>query len=208
MARIKCSRCDRHYSGMRLKCPYCGAHRSKKTVRKEQEEMSNSKFLIGGIILIALIVAVAILIIISASGSKPADKAENNNQNDQLYSQDDGVLSVDGTITNNDSNTDGSQPDDNKDSENDPAEPVINSVSIVRNGEVKTDVTFYIGDTYGYSYETDPADADETAVWSSDNEDVAVVLQNGEVTALSEGIANITVTVGGKSASMIVRVNG
>lgn len=201
MARIKCSRCDRHYSGMRLKCPYCGAHRSKKTVRKEQEEMSNSKFLIGGIVLIALIAAVVILIIVSA-GSKPADKANNSDkiQDNQEYVQDDGVQSVDG-VNNDDAKPDASTPDE------DANKTTVNSVRIIRNGEVKTDVTFYIGDTYEYSYETDPADVDETAVWSSDNEDVAVVLQNGEVTGLSEGTANITVTIGGQSATMVVRVN-
>ena len=193
MARVKCNRCDRHYSGMRLKCPYCGAHRSKKTVRKEQEEMSNSKFVIGGIVLIALIVAVVVLIIVSTRGGQPEAENETPQQTEE-FTQDDGVESVEGTV----------------DVEEEPVvedtEDQITSVNIVRNGEIKTDVTFYVGDTYAYTCQTEPAETEELAVWSSDNEAVAVVLQNGEVTALSEGEANITVTIGGQSASMLVRV--
>ena len=191
MARVKCSRCDRHYSGMHLKCPYCGAHRSKKTVRKEQEEMSSSKFLIGGIILIALIVAVVVLIFIS---TKANDQVPENDpgQETQEFTQDDGVESVEGVVE--------TQPEVIIE------EPQITSISIVRNGEVQSDVTFNVDDTYEYSYETKPVETDELAVWTSDNEDVAVVLQNGEVTAISEGEANITVTIGELSASMLVRV--
>ncbi|MBE6948755.1 MAG: hypothetical protein E7456_02800 [Ruminococcaceae bacterium] len=192
MARVKCSRCDRNYSGMHLKCPYCGAGRSKKTVRKEQEEMSNSKFLIGGIVLIALIVAVVILIIVSTKNSDVSAENEAEQETQEIV-HDEGVESVEGTV------------EMETEVEEEP-EVVINSVNIMRNGEIKTDVTFYLGDTYNYTYETDPADTDELAVWSSDNEDVAVVVQNGDVTAISEGTANITVTIGGQSATMQVRV--
>ena len=192
MARVKCSRCDRHYSGMRLKCPYCGAHRSKKTVRKEQEEMSNSKFLVGGIILIALIVAVVVLILVSSKANNNVPKIDPE-QETQEFTQDDGVESVEGAVD--------TQPEVIVE------EPKITSVNIMRDGEVQSDVTFYVGDTYEYSYETNPVETDELAVWSSDNEEVAVVLQNGEVTAISEGQANITVTIGEVSASMLVRVS-
>lgn len=53
-----------------------------------------------------------------------------------------------------------------------------------------------------------PEDAkDPTLVWSSDNESVALVDQQGNVTAVGEGAANITATaVNGKKASCNVRV--
>lgn len=47
---------------------------------------------------------------------------------------------------------------------------------------------------------------DKTVVWESDNEDVATV-ENGVVTAVSAGTANITASAGGKTASCRVTVN-
>lgn len=202
MARIKCNRCDRFYSGMHLKCPYCGAHRSKNTVRKEQEEMSNSKLMVGGIILIALIVAVVILIIVSLSGNKPAEN-DNTTPETPDFTQSEGVDSIDGTAEGDDTE-DGTNPEDDQTAN----EPVIESVSIVLNGTEKTDVSVRVGDKYDFDFETEPATTDEVAIWSSDDENVAVVMQNGEVSAVGSGTTFINVTVGGKTGSMVVRVKG
>ncbi|MCF0204425.1 MAG: Ig-like domain-containing protein [Muribaculaceae bacterium] len=52
-----------------------------------------------------------------------------------------------------------------------------------------------------------PEDAtDNFLTWSSDNEDVATVDENGNVTGVGEGTANITVTVGNKTATLPVVV--
>ena len=47
---------------------------------------------------------------------------------------------------------------------------------------------------------------DKTVVWTSDNEEVAVVNENGVVMALATGDATITATSGGKSAQCTVNV--
>ena len=62
------------------------------------------------------------------------------------------------------------------------------------------------GTTEEFSYVTNPAGTDELAIWTSDDESVAVVLQNGQVTAIGEGTTNINVKVGGQKGIMIVRV--
>lgn len=49
--------------------------------------------------------------------------------------------------------------------------------------------------------------ADLYVKWTSDNEDVATVDENGKVTAVSEGVANITTEVYGKTATCAVTVN-
>lgn len=203
MSNVKCSRCDRHYSGIHLKCPYCGAHRSKKTVRKEQEEMSNSKFLVGGIVLLALIIAVVVLIVMSTGGEEPATE-QNPVQQPAEFTQDEGVDSIEGT-----SNDDVGEDLTGEPVIDDEDEPdvQIQSVRILLSGEEKTDVTVSVGDEYDFDFETDPETTDEIATWSSDDENVAVVLQSGDVTAVGSGTTNINVTVGGQTTSMIIRVN-
>lgn len=52
-----------------------------------------------------------------------------------------------------------------------------------------------------------PADASGTVKWSSDNESVATVTQEGEVRAVAGGTANITATIGRYSATCAVTVN-
>ncbi len=218
MARVKCNRCDRYYSGMHLKCPYCGAHRSKKTVRKEQEEMSNAKFVIGGIVLIALIAAVVVLLIVSLSGGDSKPKSDATDDTPE-YVQDEGVDSLEGESAGDDTPEDGTSEDGTAPEGSTPEDGaaittpddqtgtdlVINSVKIVLYGEEKTDVTVYIGDVYDFGFETDPETVDETATWTSDDESVAVVLPNGEVTIVGEGTTFINCTVGGKTGSMLVR---
>ena len=53
-----------------------------------------------------------------------------------------------------------------------------------------------------------PADAtDKTVTWASSNSQVASVDQDGKVAALKEGVASITATAGGKTATCQVTVN-
>lgn len=199
MAKAKCNRCDRRFSNLRLRCPYCGAHRSKKTVRKEQEEMSRSKFIIGGVILLILIAA-AVVLVVTSLYNNPQQNLDDNTNLMQPYNEDDGVTSVDNNNNNDNPNVGTAAGNEN------PTEQGIKSVNIVRDGEVQTDITMHEGDTYEFSYETNPAGSEEIPVWTSDDSSIAVVLQNGQVTAVGEGSTFINVTVGGKTGSMVVRV--
>ena len=52
-----------------------------------------------------------------------------------------------------------------------------------------------VGDTVELNYFLQPNGAEVTAEWNSDDESVATVDENGTVTAVSAGIANITVTI-------------
>ena len=64
-----------------------------------------------------------------------------------------------------------------------------------------------VGETLGLTVAVLPEEAtDKTVTWSSDNESVATVSEDGLVTALAEGKAVITATVGDKSASCAVTV--
>jgi predicted nucleic acid-binding Zn-ribbon protein len=199
MAKIQCGRCDRRYSSLRLKCPYCGAHRSKKTIRREQNDVSGTKFLIGGLALLLLIAAVVVVVVISLRNGEPLEEPTTEAETQQTeYVQDEGVVSVEG---NSAEKTDTKQAEE-------AAEQLaqIVSVNITQDGQVIEDTTMQAGTTEEFSYVTNPAATDELAIWTSDDESVAVVLQNGQVTAVGEGTTNINVKVGGQKGIMIVRV--
>lgn len=71
----------------------------------------------------------------------------------------------------------------------------------------KNETTIARGATEQLTATVEPEGTGSTVAWSSDNEEVATVDQNGWVTAVGKGTANITATAGGQSASCKVTVN-
>ena len=71
----------------------------------------------------------------------------------------------------------------------------------------KSSLSMEVGKTETISATITPSNANHnTAFWCSDNTDVAVVDQNGNVTAIAEGTANITAMAGMQVATCIVTV--
>ncbi len=74
------------------------------------------------------------------------------------------------------------------------APPVPEVIEVTGVSIIEDDQSINIGDTLQLTAVVTPEDADNKAVtWESDNTDVAAVDENGLVTALKKGIANITV---------------
>lgn len=74
--------------------------------------------------------------------------------------------------------------------------------------EQNDDITLKRGKTVQLSVEINPDNVPESYVeWSSDNEKVATVDENGKVKALKKGKATITATAGNCSVSCTIRVN-
>ena len=67
--QAKCPRCDRRYSGLRTKCPYCGARRYTKSTRAVSEDNSLWKIIVGIVLLVVLIAAVVVLIVTGGGDS-------------------------------------------------------------------------------------------------------------------------------------------
>ena len=206
MADVKCGRCDRHYSKFRSRCPYCGALRTKKGKRAVDRDNANWKVVVGVSILIILIAAVTALLVVTFIGKNTTDVGvdtppDNNAQQDiqeNTTPDDGGVNVVEGQDP---TGGDNGQPD-----EVEPTEPVLNSISITYGGDPRTDITMSAGEVLQLRCTTDPADYEGTPVWTSSDESVFITLQTGELTAVAEGTATLTVTLGDETAECLIRV--
>ena len=68
---VKCGRCDRRYSGLRARCPYCGARRGKRGKHARDKDNSTGRVVIGLILVVVLIVAVVAVIATNMTGQQP-----------------------------------------------------------------------------------------------------------------------------------------
>jgi len=71
---IKCARCDRKYSGVRSRCPYCGARRIGRGKYSEGSDNAKGKMLISVLIMAVFTVGAGILLFstpVDADGTPP-----------------------------------------------------------------------------------------------------------------------------------------
>ena len=112
----------------------------------------------------------------------------------------------DGNVT---ASTAGETPTDNYihyDAENNVL--TLHNATIKNELEFTDSLTLEEGGTATLTATITPSNAtDQNVTWSSDNESVATVDQNGRVTAVAQGGATITAAVDGKSAKCSVTVN-
>lgn len=69
----------------------------------------------------------------------------------------------------------------------------VETINIASISLEKKSLGLYVGEKVMLATQVTPANATETVLWKSDNEQIAIVDDFGNVTALKEGIANITV---------------
>ncbi len=214
--QTKCSRCDRKYSGLRSRCPYCGARRRKKGKRVSDTDNSTWKLIIGVLLLVVLIAAVVVLLVTSLSDSDNSVDDNTPPENNGVIDSNEGVTQLPG-IDPDQSGDDTNNPDGTIDDNNTPdpvqePEVTINSVSLyTQYGNSASDISISVGVTEPISYVTSPEDVDLqelgiTPQWSSSDESVFVVLQDGSVTGVGVGDATLTLTLGDVTAECIIRV--
>lgn len=201
MADIKCGRCDRHYSKFRSRCPYCGAAKHSKGKRAVGDENNTWKVTVGVSVIVLLIAAVAALLIMTVAGENAPDVGgvtpPVSGGNDSAG----GIDSVQGQDPQNPNNQ-----QQGGDTPVTPPEPVLNSIVIRYGLEERTDVSMKEQDVLQFNCGTDPDDYEGTPVWSSSDENIFIVLQSGEITAIKAGTATLTCTLDGKVAECIIRV--
>ena len=218
---VKCGRCDRPYSVLRSRCPYCGASRGKGSKRVSNSDNSVWTLIVGLLILLVLVAAVIVLLVTTLS----ADKGEKSKDKDKTkveekYEEGDGVTDI--TDPNEPDSTDPADPvDDPVENEptpvpEDPIDQVVTTLKMKAFGgelskcsepDADYDISMKVRDKLDITYEAVPAPENPDIKWTSDNEDVVMVLQSGQVTAVGTGTTNVTLTVNGTSKVCKIRVN-
>ncbi len=195
---VKCGRCDRKYSSIRSRCPYCGARKNrdgKDSSSGKNVQNNRLQFIIGVIVFIIIILAVIILVSASLKNREPegADPSENP-----------GVVSVDG----NESAPPSDEPVDTPPPTFVPTDPpatpapVVNSITLNRD-----DFTmFKVGETFQMTATLSPAGTEAEIIWISEDDNVVTVDQDGLVTAVDRGTTIVSATAGGITEECIVRV--
>lgn len=86
-------------------------------------------------------------------------------------------------------------------------EPVADKINVTSVELSKTSLSLKVGETATLTATIKPANAtNKTASWNSSNKAVATVDSNGKITAIGAGTATITVSVDGKTATCVVKV--
>ncbi len=109
--QVKCGRCDRTYSGLRSRCPYCGARRHKKGKRTTDGDNSTWKLIIGVLLIVVLIAAVVVILVTSSNEKKPNDSG---GEKEPVNNSDDGSVGS----GKNDGENDGENNNDPNDGNN------------------------------------------------------------------------------------------
>lgn len=222
---VKCGKCDRRYSGLRARCPYCGYRRGKNGKRSSESGSSAGKIAVGLILIAVLLIAVIILVVSSAREKEKAMEVPDK-ETKQTVQGDEDVTSVTGAevkATGEESEnaytaeeTPQNAPEVTPEPEIEPEpEPVpeitITEVRVQWGTTIETDFTIERGTSLNMTWGTTPFVSEEMAEvsWESSDESIFTVTQTGEVTAVSGGVAELTVTVNGVSSDpCIVRVSG
>ncbi len=222
---VKCGRCDRRYSGLRARCPYCGARRGKRGKHARDNDNSAGRVVIGLILVVVLIVAVVAVIATNMTEQQPdagdatlggniadsdgvtnlegvgADDGENSGEGDDAGTEDGGTDA--GAATGTEGDTEGDDAGAGLG-----VSTAVNTLYITNpwSDDPQTDFTASVGDTIQFSYVAEPNFEDAEVLWETSDENVFVILQTGEFSAVGPGNAKLSLTVNDKTISLYVVV--
>ena len=205
VSEIKCSRCDRKYSGVRSRCPYCGARRIGRGKYSEDADNSKGKIMIGVLIMAALVLATGFLIF-----TAPEDP--NAGLGSAVTAPD--PEPGDGEIEPSEPSLPPTIEPPSIPPETPSPQPEVKMVTITYNGRKVEDFTESVGRPVPLGARVEPVGIQEEINWmSSDRSVFEVVATNTEgsaakVNPVGRGTATLTVSVGGVEATCIVRVKG
>ena len=192
---VKCGRCDKRYSSIRSRCPYCGARKNRDGKRPTNNSGSNWKLIFGIVILLAIIIAVIVLISNSLKNQEPDVTATLPPQ----QSNNEGVNSVEATPTPTPTPTATPEPTPTP-----TPEPVVNSIVLNR-----TDFTLSrINETFKLVATLSPAGTTAVITWVSEDPSVAnSQFGRALLTAVNKGTTKVIAAAGGVTPECIVSVS-
>ena len=209
ISKVKCGRCDRSYSGRSLKCPYCGASRSRGGKRSVEFGDAAARRMIKVLLLLVLVVTVVSMAVIDfsidpAEGSGPiivpgqdTGEGDKNGENEEDNGTDTAALP-------------GVLPGTEQ------AEPEIEVTNIDIEWRAKregvNDMALRIGDELELWAALWPSDTDAEVFWETDDHLVANFTIHSDdhrritLEARGTGKTLLRAIAGEESAEVIVRV--
>lgn len=202
----KCPRCDKHFSRLKRKCPYCGAKAGKQFTRTTKSDNATGRMIIALLLIFVLVGATVAVVVSSVNDRMKAEQPKTLS-----YDDDEGVTSVKGT------KGDKKVPDTPVTAEISQPEPVntipleevteIEKLEIICFGSPTDDFTTDVGYSFTLTYRTTPKVNDPYVIWKSSDENIFTIDDTGNFYAVGRGTATLTLTVNGVSTESIVRVN-
>jgi hypothetical protein len=191
---VKCGRCDRRYSSIRGRCPYCGARKNRGGKRAADHGNRQLHFIGGTLFLFVVVVAVIILVSKSLKSAKEPTPSPTF------------TVSVTKRV---DEVTATPRPETTPPVETQEPTPTLTPTPTVTAITLnREDFTLsFIGEQWTMTATLTPADSNAEIKWSSEDESVAIVNENGVVTAIDRGWTYIVCEAGGVVEKCIVRVN-
>ena len=209
--KVKCSRCDKSYSGLKNKCPYCGASRGRSGKRVADTGDSSARLMIKMLLLLALVVTVISMLVIDfddepTSGTTLGTPPPITNQGGNENENEGGEVGPDGTIISTPVPTATPAPTPT------PIEATSLSIRWQFWAEGIRDMTIPVGTVIEIWAQLFPTDATGEPIWNTSASTIANFTVNHEdrrrieLEARSVGDTTISVTVDGLEAEIIVRV--
>ena len=208
VTEIKCGKCDRMYSGLRSKCPYCGTRRISRGKYSNDNESSTGKILIAVLIMAVFVVATGVLLFTTEVEEVPdvsLSTEEETEPEDDLVSLPaaNPVAPVE-------------EEEEEEPQENEPLIPRSISVRYNNNplirGSEGDEFSFKVGDSLTLTAKIEPLGVQAEIIWATSDQSIfEVTPTNAEKTeavvrAIGRGTGRLTVTVGELVETVIVRV--
>jgi len=214
---IKCSRCDRKYSGVRARCPYCGARRTGYGKDTDGSNKDRVKMIVSVVIMAIFTTAAGMLLFTTPAD---ADNQDVNNDNEiSITSPDSDIDSIDGHYT--EPTTDDPLPDESvPDEQEDNTPPEVQSATIRYSSRVLSEFTVKVGETVEINVDWQPKWSDnagntvlpDSITWTSSDEEKFQVVPvdldriKVNVTGIAAGAATLTVRINGVEETCTVYI--
>jgi len=199
---IKCARCDRKYSGVRSRCPYCGARRIGRGKYSENSDNARGKMLISVLIMAVFVVGAGVLLFTSPGEADAGD----------IPDEDLAVTNPEDDVDQVQTLTPSPTPELVEPEEPEEEEVIISSVVIRFSGNPREEFTAKIGEMVPLRVTWEPPGSEPDIEWMTSDPNIFDVIpvtvnegerfrRGAEVTGIGEGWATLTVSVGGVEAT-------
>ena len=219
ISEIKCAKCDRMYSGIRSRCPYCSTRRIARGKYSEDSDRAKGKMLIA-VLVMAVFVVITGVLLFTTEVPEEEEQADISSEpspeepSDPLVT-DDGIISLPGQPI--------EPPDTTEDPPVDETPPPneVQSVTVTygRNrlpgaASGNPELTLKMSEeSIQLNVSVMPEGFEEAPVWESSNPEIFEVTPTSPeatvatIRAIGVGNATLTVSAGGVSQRVIIRIS-